>query len=309
VQRFAPTKDCQALFQLARLVHLLKPDLLHAHSSKAGALGRLAARLAGVPSIFTAHGWAFARGVPRIQRWMALPCEWIAARCCQKIIVVSEADYALGESRGIAPHAGTVVIHNGIPDHPSRAQPDGDSGQPARIASVARFAPQKDQSTLLQALAGVPFDYRLILVGDGPTRTHIESQAKALEISNQVEFLGARNDVAEILSRSHIFALTSHWEGFPLSILEAMRAGLPVLASSVGGVNEAVVDGETGFLVPRGDVAAVRDRLRQLLADPQLRSRMGAAGRRRFQQLFSLERMLEETVNVYREAVGAQKVG
>lgn len=240
---------------------------------------------------------------------MALPCEWIAARCCQKIIVVSEADYALGELHGIVRQADTVVIHNGIPDHPSRAQPERDSGQAATIVSVARFAQQKDQSTLLRALAGIPFAYRLVLVGDGPTRAHIESEAKALEISNHVAFLGERDDVAQILSQSHVFALISHWEGFPISILEAMRAGLPVVATAVGGVNEAVVDAETGFLLPRGDVAAVRERLQQLLADSQLRLRLGTAGRRRFEQCFSLEQMLEKTLMLYRNVTGAKYLG
>jgi glycosyltransferase involved in cell wall biosynthesis len=123
-------------------------------------------------------------------------------------------------------------------------------------------------------------------------------------MTDRVEFLGNRSDVAEILSGAHIFALATHWEGLPISILEAMRAGLPVVASDVGGVREEVVEGETGFLVPRGDVRAASDRLGLLLADPTLRERMGSAGRRRYEDIFSLGRMLKKTLEVYRDALG-----
>jgi|ERR1044071_2713936 glycosyltransferase involved in cell wall biosynthesis len=308
VQPLSPRKDCQALIELVRLIRRLKPDLVHAHSSKAGLLARLAAKLAGVPSIFTAHGWAFADGVPRAQRLFALPGERVAAWCCRKIIVVSQADYALGMTQRIARKAKMVVIHNGIADRPSRACPRGNPGQLVRIVSVARFAPQKDQSTLLRAAAGLPPHCHLAFIGDGPTRTRVEHEAKALSMSGRVEFLGERNDVEEILAGAQIFALTSHWEGFPISILEAMRAGLPVLASDVGGVAEAVAHGETGFVVPRADVATAAERLGRLVASPELRAQMGAAGRRRFEQLFSLQGMLTRTLESYRDALGADRI-
>jgi glycosyltransferase involved in cell wall biosynthesis len=118
-----------------------------------------------------------------------------------------------------------------------------------------------------------------------------------------VEFAGNRLDVPEILADSHIFALFTKWEGFPISILEAMRAGLPVVASDVNGVREAVSHWGTGFTVPPGDVSAFRERLELLLGDAALRERMGVASRRRFEQEFTVDRMLQRVAEVYREAV------
>ena len=123
-------------------------------------------------------------------------------------------------------------------------------------------------------------------------------------MKGRVDFLGDRSDVPTLLANSQVFALGSNWEGLPISILEAMRAGLPVVASDVGGVREEVVEGQTGFLFPPGDVGAARDRIGSLLADPTLRNRMGAAGRRRYEELFSLEHMLEKTLAVYRMILG-----
>jgi glycosyltransferase involved in cell wall biosynthesis len=126
-----------------------------------------------------------------------------------------------------------------------------------------------------------------------------------LALADRVRLLGERTDVAELLAEAQAFVLISDWEAFPLSILEAMRAGLPVVASDVGGVQEAVLDGRTGLLVPRGDMGGLRERLRRLLCDPGLRSRLGAAGRRRYQAHFTFEHMLHKTLDVY-NAVLAQ---
>ena len=307
IRGISPGNDLCAFFRIVRLIRLAKPDLVHLHSTKAGFLGRLASRFSFVPSVFTAHGWAFEDAVPRLQKIVALPVEWIAARCCDAIIAVSQSGYALSRRYRVASALKLRVIYYGISDTPCRANPD--TGRPINIVMVARFAPQKDHLLMLNAFSRLSSNCRLIFVGDGPARARVQSEADSLFLTDRVEFLGNRSDVAEILAGAHVFALATNWEGLPISILEAMRASLPIVATDAGGVAEEVVDGETGFLVPRGDVAAVRDRLSKLLADPQLRSRMGAAGRRRFEQLFSLDRMLEKTVKVYREVVGARKVG
>ena len=168
---------------------------------------------------------------------------------------------------------------------------------------VARCAEQKDHTLLLRAFARMTQPAKLIFVGGGPKLATLQLEANDLNVANRVEFLGDRFDIAEILSNSHVFALASKWEGFPLSILEAMRAGLPVIASNVGGISEAVTDGKTGFLVERGDVSAFRTRLNSLLDDATLRRRMGAAGRDRYENAFTLDHMLRKTLAVYQMAV------
>jgi glycosyltransferase involved in cell wall biosynthesis len=287
-----------AVAEVERLVGQVQPDLVSTHSFKAGFAGRLAARRCGVPSIYTAHGWPFSPGIPWVRRRIALPLERLAASWCRMIITVSAADRELALRSRLATAAKLVTVRNGVPDTDLRAVPGG-PGLP-RVVMIARFEPQKDYALVLRALQGLNTDFRADLVGDGPTRGSAEGLVRRLQIEEKVQFLGFRRDAARILSEAHVFALASRWEGLPLTILEAMRAGLPVVASDVGGVREAVVEGETGFLVPRGDVGAFRARLEKLLTSSELRGRMGAAGRKRYEAHFRVERMLAETAEVYR---------
>lgn len=295
--------DLKAFFELRSVLKTLCPDVVATHSSKAGWLGRLAARSLGLPVVFTAHGWAFTEGVPRKHRILYSLAERIASRYADRIVTVSEFDRSLALRYGIAPEHKLVTIHNGMPDVQSKfvAQPDL---SPPRIVMVARFDIPKDHRTLLRALAQlVDLPWELELVGDGPLRNDIENYANSLRIRERVAFLGARADVAKRLARAQVFALISRWEGLPLTILEGMRAGLPVIASDVGGVREVVTDGENGFLVSRGDSYALAKKLRVLLCDPQVRLRMGRQGRRRYEQSFQFEHMYEKTLRVYSEII------
>jgi glycosyltransferase involved in cell wall biosynthesis len=303
VQPMRPVEDFRAAFELVDLIRRVKPDVVHTHTSKVGVLGRLAARLAGVPSVFTAHTWCFAEGTSWKWKAAGVPSERLAARWSSSIINVSEANRKLALSYRITKENRLLTIHNGIIDSPHRAQPDR-SGIPT-IVVVGRCAPQKDQALFLRALSELDTPARALIIGDGPTRPALEAAAERLGISDRVEFLGQRLDVAELLAGAHIFALPTKWEGFPLSILEAMRAGLPVVASNVGGVAEAVVDGETGFLVPNGDSAAFREDLRRLVESPALRRRMGEIGRAHYEAKFTLDAMLRKTLAVYHKAVSS----
>jgi glycosyltransferase involved in cell wall biosynthesis len=169
---------------------------------------------------------------------------------------------------------------------------------------VARYGAQKDHPTLLRALASLQrHPWELDLIGDGPLMGDTEALARELGLAGRVHFLGQRNDVDRRLASAQISLLITNWEGFPLSILEAMRAGLPVVASDVGGVAESVRDGESGFLVARGDVAQLRDRIERLLADPHLRRRLGASGRERFVRDFTLDVSVAKTLAVYRDTL------
>ena len=301
VHPIAPADDCRALLQVTQLIRKVRPDVVHAHTSKAGIIARFAARAAGVPAVFTAHTWCFAEGTSWKWRLGGIPAERLAGWFSAAIINVSDANRELALRQGISDQKRMLTIWNGIPDTLHRARP-GTSGAP-RIVMVARCAEQKDHSLLLRAFARLTEPATLVFVGDGPKLTALKAETNELNIANRVEFLGDRFDIAEILSNSHVFALASKWEGFPLSILEAMRAGLPVIASNVGGISEAVTDGKTGFLVERGDVSAFRTRLHSLLADAALRRRMGAAGRQRYEHTFTLDHMLRKTLAVYQMAV------
>lgn len=292
--------DSRALREVRSALLDLRPHLVSAHSSKAGWIGRLAGWLSGIPTIFTVHGWAFSDGVPPLKRFAYMQAEKLVARLPSRIITVSEYDRELALRHRLAPSHKLITVHNGMPDVPPvlRADP---VRHPPRLAMVARFETQKDHFTLFRALADLRhLEWKVDLIGDGPVRALAEDMVRTMGLAHRIHFWGARKDVAEILAQAQGFLLISNWEGFPRSIIEAMRAGLPVVASDVGGVREAVIEGETGFLVPRGDVSTVRQRIEQLVSDPALRDRMGKAGRKHYEANFTFDCMFENTRAVYK---------
>ncbi len=299
-----PLQDIRAFRELRTALLAFGPDLIAAHSSKAGVLGRMVARLLRVPVVVTTHGWSFTTGVPPLRaavyRWIERATGPLAA---DRTITVSDYDRELALRARILPAHRLVTVHNGMPDvAPSlRADP---ARTPPRLVMVARFAAQKDHPTLLRALAGLrDHAWELDLVGEGPLVGEAESLASSLGLRDRVHFLGQRMDVDRILANAQIALLVTNWEGFPLSILEAMRAALPVVASAVGGIGESVRDQETGFLVPTGQVERLRERIRLLLADPGLRVRLGARGRAVYEEHFALDRTVSKTLAVYRDVL------
>lgn len=295
----APWKDGQALAFLVAAIRQYQPDLVSAHSSKAGILGRFACKITNTPCIFTAHGWAFAQGVPEPKRTLYQILERLAEPRADKIICVSECDRAAGIEVGMNPDK-LVAIHNGIADLSAEFKVNLKARDRVRIVMVARFDRQKDHLTLLKAFRHLS-RADLDLVGDGPNLEAVQKVAHEFGIAERIKFWGYCDRIAEILAQADIFALISHWEGLPCTILEAMRAGLPVVASNVGGVSEAVLEGITGYCVPPGEVDPLRNRLEKLVGDPHLRSEMGRQGRARYQSEFTVEQMFEKTFQVYAE--------
>ena len=296
-----PLEDFRALGEIQAAITRLQPDLLALHSSKAGILGRIVARRLGIPAVLTAHGWNFTPGIAaapaavyrRIERW--------AGPLATRIITVSEFDRRLAIDAGLTSPDRIITVYNGMPDVAPTLRADP-GRSPVRMVMVARFGPQKDHPTLFRALAGLrDRPWEIDLVGEGPALAETTALARSLGIADRVRFLGQRLDVDRILAQAQISLLVTNWEGFPLSVLEAMRAGLPVVATSVAGLVESVQEGETGYLVARGDVETLRDRIARLLADPQLRVRFGASGRAFFERQFTLEQFVSGTFQVYRD--------
>jgi glycosyltransferase involved in cell wall biosynthesis len=299
-----PIRDVRALQELIGVLKQVKPDLLTAHGAKVGMLGRVASRSLQIPLIVTVHGWACAPGTPPVQAAVSRWLERLLGPLASRLITVSEFDRRFGIQAKLVAEQRVVTVHNGMPDISAelRANP---AQTPPRLVMVARFEPQKDHGTLLRALSGLRDQpWELDLIGDGPLRSQAEALAETVGVRDRIHFLGQRRDVARLLGRAQVSLLVSNWEGLPLSILEAMRAGLPVIASEVGGVAESVQDGETGFLVPQGGVDQLRDRLGRLLRDPELRVRLGASGRRCYEQHFTLDEMVRKTLTVYQDVLG-----
>ena len=297
-----PIADARAFGEIWQLIRKLRPDLLHLHTFKAGFLARLAGRILRIPSVYTIHAWLYGTAaVSRFSSALSGPCERLAARWCERIITVSRAGARIVHGHRIGSLSKLVTIHNGLPDCSEQARLS--PTETPVITMVARFIEGKDHDLLLRAFARIPKGPRLRLIGDGSTRPSVESLARELGIQEQVDFLGNRDDVASLLATSDVFVLASRSEMLPISILEAMRAGLPVIASDVGGVGEAIAHNENGFLVPSGSLSALAQALTDLTNDCALRLRMGQAARRRFTDQFLSSSMQERTRSIYREVL------
>ena len=293
VRRPISPRDALGLLELIALCRRLRPQIVHANSSKAGILARIAAWVTQVPSrIFTAHGWAFAAYSGKTSKAYLL-----ADRALRPLttatICVAENERRIGLAARTCDSARTVVIHNAVD---VQATPRARPGEgPPLVVSVGRLKYPKDTRTLLEAAARVPGDWHLEVVGDGPERPELEPLT-----SDRLRLVGERDDVPALLATASVFVLSSRSEGLPISVIEAMAAGLPVIASAVGGVGEQVEDGVTGLLVPAGDVDALADALERLLADPELRRSMGEAGRARAEELFDLPKFRQAHLDLYR---------
>jgi glycosyltransferase involved in cell wall biosynthesis len=298
--------DYTAVEECISLINKIKPDIIHAHSSKAGLIARIAGWITKVPIVFTAHGWAFTPGTPKVRRILALIAEQLLARLSGKLICVSASDRQLAKNSGVGNDITLGVIRYGIENipvfTPNLVQ------QPPRLIMVARFNEQKDQATLLKAIAQINHcDFHLDLVGSGVSLESCKTLAASLGILDKVSFLGDRRDVPDLLTQSQIFILSTHYEGLPICILEAMRAGLPVVATSVNGIPEEIEDGKTGLLVPRQNPEALADALSKLIQAPEVRQQMGKTAREKFLREFTVERMINETRNVYNSVLKEQK--
>lgn len=303
VRPIHPLHDVRCFFALKRWFKTLQPDIIHLHSSKAGLIGRLSAAGLGVPVVFTAHGWSFTEGVSAFSTMLYRNLERWVSPLADRVITVSDYDRHRALNLGVVPAHKMQTIHNGMPVLAMEEQLH--SWQGGRIIMVARFEQPKDHLLLLDAVAQLKGNFQLQLVGDGPLFAQAKSKAIQLQLDDRVEFCGSRHDVAALLRQADIFVLASRWEGLPLTILEAMRAGLPVVASDVGGVSEAVFDGETGFTVPHGDPLLFSKALQQLLDDPALARRFGEAGQQKFMQQFTFANMLQQTLSLYQKLAGA----
>ncbi len=296
-REISPARDVRAIAELTGALRDWRPDLVSTHTAKAGMVGRAACARLGVPAIHTPHGWPIGDRISPAQGVLFGLIERVAARWAEAIICVCDYERRLALDRRIAPPERLHVVYNGVRDTAFRARPEA---QPPRIVCLARFEPPKDHATLLDALALLRDDaWELDLLGDGPLEMSIRARAEALGLAGRIRILGYQAEPAEALSRAQLFVLSSRSEAFPRSILEAMRAGLPVVASDVGGVAEAVTEGTTGLLVPRQDSSALAAAIRRLIRDPLPRQLFGAWARQSYEARFGVDGMVEGTLAIY----------
>ena len=316
-REISPLRDLMATLRLARLIRRERPEILHTHTAKAGTVGRVAALLAGRKGppivVHTFHGHVL-RGYfgPLRSLFFRLLERWLAGRTTALIAVSPQVRDDL-VALGVAPRERFVVIRLGIAlDERVAGTRDGrlESRRylgipPDRFAVgwIGRMTAVKRTDDVLVAfkrLRDGGVDACLCMVGDGPDRAQLERRAHELGIVRETLFLGYQEDVAPFYAAFDALALPSSNEGTPVSAIEALAAGRPVVATRVGGVPDVVEEGEDGFLVDPGATDELADRLAQLARDPALRERMGKAGRARVLPRYAVERLVDDVDRLYR---------
>lgn len=288
---------------VARAVRAEAPDLLHTHMVHADVYGSIAAHALRVPFVSTRHN---------DDRYLLGPFRYVDRAFMhgiRQVIAISDAVCAFHVRAGL-PAEKLVTIHYGldhVPAQPSEVTPEdvGIAPEAPLVLAIGRLIEQKDHATLLHAFAGVQqerADAQLAILGWGRLEEQTKQLVHTLGLEESVHVLG-RVEPRDWLTRADIFAHTSLWEGFGIVLLEAMLAGLPIVATRVSAVPEIVVDGETGLLADPGDAAAVASHLLALLDDAERRTALGTAGRERARSEFSVDRMADRTVGVYRSAL------
>jgi glycosyltransferase involved in cell wall biosynthesis len=325
-REISPLRDAVAVLRLARLIRRERPEILHTHTAKAGAIGRLAAVLAGSAKppvvVHTFHGHVLrgyfgpvrARGFRLLERWLARQATALIAVSPQVRDDLVELD--------VAPAKSFAIVRLGI-RLAERVTGDDEEGTRMRallgipgdafvLGWIGRMTGVKrtdDVLLTLKRLRERGVNGRLCMVGDGPDRDHVERRAKELGVVRHCYFLGYQDEVGAFLSAFDAFILPSGNEGTPVSAIEALAAGRPVVATRVGGVPDVVREGVDGFLVEPGDVGAMADALERLAADRELRTGMGEAGRKRVVPRYAVERLLDDVDLLYRSLLEAKGLG
>lgn len=291
-----PGFSLTTLRDVIRRLSAYRPQVIHTHQHVLPYVLPYAVSHFGSKVVHTVHSIA-SRELPWTHRWM----HWVAYRMgVSPVAIAKEVAASLCSVYGCSL---PMLVPNGIPILDVAHPVDRPTATARRFVMVARMSPPKDYPTLLRAFAGLRLrhpEVELFLVGEGCDRPALESLVDQLGLGDTAHFMGFRADVHQILTKMDAFVLSSQWEGNPLSVMEAMAAGLPVVASSVGGIPELVTDGKEGFLVPSGDVEALQGRLEQLAGVPGLHLEMGSRARTRAVDHFSDHAMACGYLDYYR---------
>jgi glycosyltransferase involved in cell wall biosynthesis len=310
-----PLWDLKALHRITGILWSEKVDLVHTHSSKAGILGRWAAKKAGVPHIVhTVHGWGFYPGQFFLIRWFYQALERWAARFTQVMITVSEENRQAGLAAGIGVKDQYRVIHSGINPKeyslsPSAARKERKflktENRPT-VLVLSNFKKQKSPLDVVDVAAQLAIKLPKVLflwAGDGPILQMVERLIEKKNLKDNFELLGWRDDVAKLLAASDGLLLTSIYEGLPRVVLQAMAAGKPVVATAVSGTPEAVKHGMTGYLNEPHDIQGMAESLFKILSQPQRARKMGRAGRKALKGTFLIRQMLMEIERTYEKTL------
>ncbi len=304
-----PVSDMKALAQVIRLLRRRRYDVLHCHSAKAGVLGRIAAKLAGVPVVFSPHSFSFVGDFSMRRRRFATLTERLLSHITASLICVCEEEHGLVREHRLSCPA--RVIYHGTSEPLAQASVNDELARFADghllVASLAALRPQKTIEVLVDAAPEIlrrSPDARIAIIGNGPLQSQLwaRAQERGLGQSERFCFMEFRHPSAQYLPLIDVYVLPSAWEAFPIGVLEAQAYGVPQVATHVGGTAEAVTS-EVGLLVAPHDPSALAQAVVTLLGDRTLRSAMAEASRRQHAARFTVERMVQETERVYQQVV------
>jgi glycosyltransferase involved in cell wall biosynthesis len=312
VREVNPGKDIKAIWRLYRFLREGKFDIAHTHSSKAGVLGRMAARLAGIPVIVhTVHGWSFHESMPAITKQAYVLLERLSALYTDQLIVVTQRDIDKGLNAGVSSPEKYKLIRSAIPlnifdpaayDKQTVRCELGIPSEALVLGNVGRFSPQKNPLTWIKVAGRVSRelpDCFFLLVGDGPLRDQVEMEIKAEGIFNRTLLTGLRRDVPQMMKAMDVFLLTSLWEGLPRVLPQAMSMGLPIVSSRVDGSAEVILDGENGYLYNANDIVGMSQTCISLLKDKSHREKIGEAGMKTAHLEFDVREMIIQIEMLY----------
>lgn len=315
----SPIYDIMAVFELAKLYQNIKPDIIHLNSSKAGILGSLAsiiycAKEKNCKVIYTAHGWVFNEPMALYKTWLYITLEKLTAKIKDTIICVSEYDRNIALVENIASPEKLITIHNGINaegieflDKESARQEIFSANLPDRneitAGCIANFYPTKGLDYLIDAIhiASKNIKIKLAIIGDGELRPELEKQIKSNNLESNIILTGKIKNAQQYLLAFDLAVSSSVKEGFPYFLLEAMAAGLPIVATKVGGIPEIIADNETGLLIEARNPAALADKIILLAKNPELMMRLGEAGINRVKIELNQKNMIKKTLTLYQK--------
>ena len=329
IRQIRPAQDLRAMLQIRRILRQERqkdpqtPILVHTHSSKAGIVGRWAAKLAGIPWILhSIHGFSFHPYQSFPERWGYILLEWLTARITTHFIAVSAANIATGIRYRLFSTNRVSLIRSGIDiarfqQYATRASVEGQTRREqmlrnlhlpqnkSLIVMVACFKPQKAPLDFIRVMKIVVERYpqaHAVMIGDGVLRPQIEAMIAEYHLEEAISLVGWRTDIPELLPLFEVLVLTSYWEGLPRVCPQAMAAGLPIVATNVDGIPEAVQDGINGFLAQPGDIQRLADKIVYVLEHPEIAQQMGKKGQERVAE-FDIYRMVRQQEELYRSLI------
>ncbi|KAF1303526.1 glycosyltransferase family 4 protein [Enterococcus sp. JM9B] len=308
VREISISKDLRSIRKFRKLVKKENPAIVHLHSSKAGAVGRVACINLNVKVIFTAHGWSFTDGVSKKKARVFVGIERFLSGFTDKVICVSKFDYDIANRKNIFKNTTGIAIYNGVPDEYPNLSLERDRNEPINFVMIARFSDvQKRQDLLIDAAKllsekGIT-NYRITFIGDGERLLEAKNKVHAYQLEDKIDFLGFKETPMDYLDHNSVLTLISDYEGLPISIIEGMCMGRPILATDVGGVNELITHGENGYLtsVKPEDIKLFMHKISQLTTDEF--QQLSVNSRKLYEKSFTIDDFISSTFRCYTDVL------